>query len=518
MRKIIMLLSITTFIITNTFIYADTKYNLEDDFGEAGFIIGQFEGYSDGFIYSIGNKPDEEELSLYLEILGTLLEPNYKTYFPNHSLNTEEKEDFEARFVEGFKSGFMDGYNGITLQITYELESFESLGVSYGEAYGNSMAVRDYEIRRGKNAERAYNEFNAAENVFRMLDMHIIEEEDRESMLRVIEDSFISAYDTYYDNLYINEISQEGNYLNLFLTAVSFSYDEFKSEVVGKGTAITTMPALSIEIEEFTFYEEAFLRISKNIREQFLPIDNKRLMTDSYDLTIFNKVTPSTPTSANATKPFEISFNGVGSDRAGIYKMVNGEWTYQYTKFEDINLVHTVPTGDFSGGIYAVLIDYDYPIVTGINLSWAYEALYTYLRREYLFLDNETSYDPAKEITRKEFAYLIYKNSYDADYNSYENKTFKDKSEFGTYEAAINYCYNKGYLYGINEEEFNPNGTLTYEQVEIVMQRLLKKDFTFNEISNSMMNDKFKKSNYLLGNNQNINRDEAVYTFYYLFR
>ncbi len=519
MRKIIMLLLCTTFILYNSFIiHAETRYDLEDDFREAGYIIGQFEGYSDGFVYSIGNNVSEEKLAAYLEEVGEDLDPDYEDYFPDETLKREEREEFEEGFIEGYKSGFTDGYNGTQLIVDYELQDYEALGQQYGAGYGNSMAVRDYEARLSKDAERAYKEFESRENVYKMLDMHIIGQEDANSMLRVIEDSFKSAYNAYYDNLYINEIGQEGSYLNLFLSPISFSYSESTSQVVNKGASIIGMPGISIQAEEFTFYEEAFLRISKTVRNQFMPVDNKKMMTDLYELTIFNKVNPTTPTSANATKEFQISFNGVGNDRAGIYKMSNGVWTYQYTEFEENQLVHNISKGDYNGGVYAVLIDFDYPLFKGINLSWAYEELYTYLRREYLFLDDENNYDPTKEITRKEFAYLISKNSYDADYFSYENKVFDDKNEFGKYMSSINYCYNKGYLVGISETEFGPNDPINFEQVEIVMQRVLKNNFQYSTISDDMMNEKYKKSAYLTGKNQNITRDEAVYMFYSLFR
>ncbi len=519
MRKTIMLLLCTTVIILNSFVInAKTKYNLEDDFREAGNIIGKFEGYSDGFIYSIGNDLNEEDLALYIDNLVKKLDPDIEAYLPEFSLNSEEEDEFIEGFEEGFKEGFNDGYNGIDLVIEYELEDFETLGQQYAEGYGVSMAVRDYESRRTKDSERAYSEFSSRENVYKMLDMHIISSENSESMQRTIRDAFISAYDAAYDELYINEISQEGTYINLFLSPISFSYLESISETINGAKATTTMPGINIEAEEFTFYEEAFLNVSKTVRNQFLPINNKKVMTDSYTLTIFNPTNQGTPMSVNAEKPFKISFNGVGSDRAGIYKMTNGEWTYQYTEFEADRLEHIVHTGDYNGGVYAVLIDYDYPLASGINLSWAYEELYTYLRREYLLFDYNNYYDPTKEITRKEFAYLIYKNSYDGDYFSYESKTYEDKETFGSYELAINYCYNKGYLYGVSETEFDPNGTLTFEQAEIIMQRVLKNNFTYETISDSMLNNKYKKSNYTAGKDQKITREEAVYMFYHLFK
>ncbi len=523
MKKFIPLIISTMILLTNTnYIVIQASTSRETIITTDAEKEGYNDGVSDSFYYfrrseaGITKDDVQDYIDSYLDALDFEKDVDY--YFIYDDLTQKEKNLFEKTYKIAYREAFLDEYEEIEEAQEKILNAYE-LGEKYGYIYGASMAIRDYEIRRIKDSQRAYSEFNANENLGKIMDITVLDQVDSKSFMETFPIGFEQGYNESYNRAFDEEKILQGNYLNLYLQPIEFTYTDLKNSMVSSDVEVASLDALSIDAQANTFYDDVYLNIVKDNKKDSRVINGKQLITNPYALTVYNTIDSRTPRSVTMHKDFQISFPSIDNDRAGIYKFENSDWIYQYTEIDEKNLNTTIKGESYSGGIYAVLVDYDFNIVSDINLSWAYEELYTYLRRGYIVPDSINSYNPNASITRGEFANLIYKNSYNSDYANYESKQFSDSELFGNYGDAINYCYNKGYLLGVSDSEFDPYGLLTYYQVETIMGRVLGTDFNFETINQSMMNDKFKKSKITsgTGKNQNISRDEAVYMFYYLY-
>ncbi|MFV0504715.1 MAG: S-layer homology domain-containing protein [Lachnospirales bacterium] len=454
------------------------------------------------------------EVEAYLEsYFSTLDITTVESYSANSEYMAENVKAFTDAYIASYKDTFMLRF----MSAGDEETNITTMGQSFGAMYSRSMAMRDYAVRRQMNATRAFAEFDLNNNINDMLDLEDLDTKVASAFTNSFEQAFKDAYNSVYLTAFNAERTMDVNYLSLYLNPINFIYTDYKQEVVSGGINSSTLPAIMLESEANAFYDDVFLAVTKDYRKVQPTKDGMKLITNPYGLTVYNDIEGKEPMEVNMHKPLDIKFSSIDNDRAGIYKYKNENWVYQYTEFDKDMLKHTIKDDVFRGGIYALLIDNSYKIVKDINLSWAYRELYTYLRRGYALPNSSNMYNPTGDITREEFAYLIYKNLNNGFYTK-SAKEFDDGWDFGSYKDAIYFCYDKGYMGEVNPNEFNPKGTLTYEQAENIMKRVVGNGFTYNTISYSMKNDKYKKSKILNGITTNIPRDEAVYMFYYLYK
>lgn len=79
------------------------------------------------------------------------------------------------------------------------------------------------------------------------------------------------------------------------------------------------------------------------------------------------------------------------------------------------------------------------------------------------------TFAPDKEMTRAEFATILWNMAEKPDTES--TSTFTDIKFEDWYYKQIAWAYEKGYINGISNTEFNPNGTITREQAMTILYR-----------------------------------------------
>jgi hypothetical protein len=158
--------------------------------------------------------------------------------------------------------------------------------------------------------------------------------------------------------------------------------------------------------------------------------------------------------------------------------------------------------------IYSVIVDNAYVPNKNISLHWANEDLRTFVKRGYI----QSNYNPDLTLTRKEFALMIYRNTYgkrDAYYP--EKVVFEDRDEFGAFANAIHFMVEKDYMHGVGNNIFDANGLITYREVVMVMTRILNEGFSWDEIEQSMLTERFHQSSANQNLTNPITRAELIY-------
>ncbi|MDM8535114.1 S-layer homology domain-containing protein, partial [Clostridiaceae bacterium HSG29] len=226
---------------------------------------------------------------------------------------------------------------------------------------------------------------------------------------------------------------------------------------------------------------------------------------DVYDIKVINS-----DLNVKLQKPMKLCFNFYGSTKAGIYKFVNKQWMYLQTEFDDGVIYTEIPAVDFNGGKFAILIDNDYRPLKNSMLHWAYDDFQVYLKRGYI--KNDSEFNPDAYMTRKEFSRMIRRNTDGMiDYSYSSPIDFIDKDLFLEYANDVNFMVSKGYMNGVSSNAFNPNGYITYNQVEIVMNRIMDEEFSWDDISDLMLIERFNKSNVNEYKSNYINNAEVIY-------
>ncbi|MBR5515255.1 MAG: S-layer homology domain-containing protein, partial [Clostridia bacterium] len=64
---------------------------------------------------------------------------------------------------------------------------------------------------------------------------------------------------------------------------------------------------------------------------------------------------------------------------------------------------------------------------------------------------------------------------------------FRDVSPTAWYSEGVNYCSAKGYITGIGNNQFNPDGKLTREQFVVILARIAGADLTSIQLPNLPM-------------------------------
>jgi hypothetical protein len=213
-------------------------------------------------------------------------------------------------------------------------------------------------------------------------------------------------------------------------------------------------------------------------------------------------------------KPIELSFEFYGSERAGIYKLVNNEWQYQYTMVSDGKLSTTIPAGTFIGGEYGIFIDNNYKIIPDISFSWAQKEITTLMRREDV-IGGQNFYPNAK-VTRAQVADLFYRV---LNANPVSSKpSIKDVLTNNTYKNAIDFMVSKKYMNIDSLGNFNPNSTVSYIDFETIVSRIQFTSVDWKFISDKMLYERFTKSSGATNQSLPMNKAEAVYGIYEFFR
>jgi len=281
------------------------------------------------------------------------------------------------------------------------------------------------------------------------------------------------------------------------------TFTDYNVEFInGNMSSYTTNPISILVPDGAVYTPNSYIGISES-PVYHLNTESTYIASDVYEVSVMNK-----KNDLILEKPIELKFDFYGDTRAAIYKYVNKQWLYLPTRFDEYELITDIPKGSFKGGLYAVIVDNAYQPNRALSLHWANEDLRTFVKRGYI----QSNYNPNLSLTRKEFALMIYRNTYGKRDEYYPEKVvFKDRDTFGPFANAIHFMVEKDYMHGIGNNRFDANGLITYREVVMVMTRILEKGFSWNEISRSMLTERFHQSraNQFLTNP--ITRAELIY-------
>lgn len=460
-----------------------------------GELEGQKAGLSD---YSSNNYNDWED-NIPSE---TAIKNKYNLY-----KDTDEYADaFIEAFEENFKIAYRESYRDANVESksVYVSNGYDD-GFMMGTSQGEADGAQDIIQGRFSNWQKAYNEYIDESNLMIRFNLYRDNKEYHEHFATGFKLAYESAYQQAYQAVNITIERSNINYKKVDSFANNIAFNTYDVSLTNGNQGTTSKQILSLVFEEGSvFHPDTYIGISES-QLPFRELGNKRNVMPVYKINVIND-----EHFVQLEKPIELRFNFNGDSTAGIYKYVNRQWMYLDTKYDRGQLYTEIPAGDFAGGQYAVLTDSDYRPMTSTSLHWAYKDIRVFMKRG--FISPYESFYPDQEITRKEFAQMIYDNTHGArDIEYAATKNFEDQEYFGEYANAIHFMVQKGYMNGVSNTEFNPNGKLTYYQVQVVMDRILDEEFSWYEIEENMLTERFhqSKANEYLSNA--INKAEVIY-------
>lgn len=320
----------------------------------------------------------------------------------------------------------------------------------------------------------------------------------REGFLAGYKEGFKKGYIETYQQANLTSLLENTNYV----------------EVSMLGNTINTSDnMLTCTIKPGTFYWDTFISLEKEVKPVYL-LNTPRLeaTTNKYIINVANHLGY-----VSLKEPITLEFKYFGTERAGIYQLVEGEWRYLFSKIEGNTISTMIPNGTYSGGEYAVFIDDTYPLLKDIYTHWAREELYTFVRRYYVSGYTDGTVRPSEKVSRGEFVTLLSRVLKWNFQNNNSTAEFNDVKEFGVHGKAIFNAVEKGYIKGYPDNTFKPNNYITYQEIEWIMQRIVKgNSFLWLDIEEQMLYEKYTRSQSIFSMNYHITRGEIIYMLHQL--
>ncbi len=404
-------------------------------------------------------------------------------------------DDYQTGFINGFKQGYEEGYTeGYYNSYKEADESGKTAGVSKGQM----MASKDY-----------------------------IENKDMDWTRHKSLSSAISAE---YRLIYLSN-SYRGSFLNGFWIGFSESYDATYKELIGGqvtekiafdimtiagGTLAGADGSIILDIEPGSFYNDTAVSIERVFNEKY-SFDQTRYIkaSDIYNIEISN---PSK--NLNNSKSISIAMEYYGDESGGIYKWVDGKWTYLSSLVEEGGIIaqinpNTIRPGD---NIYTILLDRNHDLLTDVRSHWAKEEINAMVRRNIITGYPDETFRPERNISRAEFLTLLSRAyNWTLPRTTTNIDVFEDYSTFNYYDKVISYGISHGLIIGYPDETFRPGNPISYKEIELIMARLLDDpNFKWYNTSARMLYEKQVKSSSYNSINNKITRAEVSYMLYIL--
>lgn len=439
-------------------------------------------------------------------------------------LNYQEAE-YRNAFLNKFKEYYPTAYT--EKFISLEKENEENLyerakadGSNMGTKAGGTRAVMDFVEGRTNNWQRAYNEFIAEES----LEARYFLNNEPSWYGPTFKDWFKAEFNKTYTGTYMdaNMETATGNMTYKKLSGLGdvITFQDTAFNIADGSVGASKVKMVELSIPQGAFYNDTYIGIEKE-KDSFGDSSGKyKPVTSVYSVTVDNS-----KDNVALREDLTLTFDYYGTDRVGIYEWANGKWRYLNTLQDEqregqaVGLVSTIiPKGtNYSGGKYALFIDEDFSHFKDIQMSWAKEEIFSYLRRGYVLGYGDDTFKPERKITRGEFL-IIASRIFDWDVkDSAANVYFWDSNKFGFYKDYVNYAASNGYVSGYPDGSFRPWENISYVEIEWLMKRLIgDKNFSWKYFADTMKYEKYKYSPGNDNMNAKIMRDEAVFMFYTL--
>ncbi|WP_026475857.1 S-layer homology domain-containing protein [Alkaliphilus transvaalensis] len=415
-----------------------------------------------------------------------------------YSLNRDTTR-YRSGFIVGFKRAYEEGYTDAFRNANVDNHRFtKEMGLEHGSVVGKMQGEffgeMDYVDGRSNDWKRAIPREQEV-----VIQANLLREnlQYREGFLAGYKEGFKEGYTVAFQNANITNTLQSIAHTNVSLVGA---------------TIITADDMLTLRIKPGSFYWDTYFTVDKEVRAIYqLNTNRLEAATNRYTIDVANHVG-----AVDLKEPIELEFTYYGSERAGIYQLINGEWRYLYSTISGSTITTVLPTGLYSGGTYAVFIDHQYPILRDIYTHWAYEEIYTFVRQFYVAGYTDGTFRPKEEVSRGEFVTLLNRV---LKWNNISQPSinFIDEGQFGDHSTAIYNAVARGYIKGYPDNTFKSKNPITYQEIEWIMERILgSRGFKWADIEDKMLYEKYTRSDSRHSMGKHITRGEIIYMLHEL--
>lgn len=473
--------------------YKDLNDNIKKTTYEIGLEHGKIFGIIDGEIYG---KKDyyEDKINDWKNQISS--EASIRRQY---SLNNDADKYAEG-FLLGYKIAFEESYTYTYREANIDTNKVPKEngilhGTEMGLKLGSMLGQIDFADKKSNNWEKA---LPSNLDIMTKYNLNREVQEYREGFLVGFKDGFRDGY--------IESFQQQ----NMNLGKENINY---KSISMLGGDLTSTDEIMKLKIEPGTIYEGKYLSIQKGDFPILYNTNSYIPVTNSYFIRIENQFK-----TISLHNPIMLTFKYYGSERGGIYHLVDDKWRYLYSNIKDGEISTKLDSRFYTGGVYAVIIDNNYTELKDVHSNWAGQEIYTFIRRDYINGYSDKTFKPKASITRAEFITLLGKvMEWNNDVNHDQIKKFRDYSTFGSYGDIIAKATSLQLINGYTDNTFKPTKPISYKEIESILQRLPNNNkFKWSEIEDKMMYERYTRSKSILSKENNITRAEVVYTLYHL--
>lgn len=417
-------------------------------------------------------------------------------YLLNNDLD-EYKDGFLSGFIRAYEEAYNKAYRESNKNDTLRNEgSAYPDGKTIGNNAGQMQATQDFMSRLPNDWRRSLPTDRFITSEFNLTYQS---SDYREAFISGYYDGFSEGYNSRY-----KELSQGAGMEKLVSEIVPIS-----------GGSITSLDnVFNITIEPGTYYHNVNLSVNTtyDVSNHFGGTLIKA--SDSYTVNILN-----TSGNLDNEKLIAISFEYYGDKlKGGIYKLVDGIWTYIPTVIENGTMTAYVKPSSLKavGNTYSAFMDNKATIFPDSRGHWASTEISTYVRRGVINGYSDMTFKPDRNISRAEFLTLL-SRVYKWSLPLYTTNTsqFRDYNIFGNFNNTISYALSNNYIMGYGDGTFKPNDPISYKEIEIIMNRVLGTNtFKWSHIAYDILYNKKYRPRSFDNMNNKITRAEVVYMLY----
>lgn len=460
--------------------------------------LGKFYGEEDGrkdaeadFVKTFSNDYKRNMLSTTEIDAKYKLDPNqihYRNYFVK-AYKKSYQEAYEARYKELYEN-----------TMTGTIKRAHDDGVLLGDQKGLEYALYDFIEGKPNDWQVAFNRLTGIKSVEERYYLNRDSKDYRDMFLA----SFSTAFQTTYKDAYRN-YSAQSEFINVNVHMADmykkeFPFEDIRTSFVSGIKQDEKYKPVYLSFEDATLYKPTPIALSK--------------LQNSFNMSNFSKLVPVSSVyhvsvrdasgACKFLKPVKLTFEYMGSEYAGIYQYINGQWIYMPSTLSDGMISTYISEGDFESGLYAVFIDQGAKNINIKRAHWAKNEMYTLARRGISL--GTSAQNPSKMMTRIEFSKLLYQ--------------IVKKPQFikNLEEESINFVTTYGYLSKDAKNQFSKYDALTYGAFEKAMTSYLKRPFKWLEIEEKMLREKFIKSKFNGKLSNSMPSDEVYYAIMYLIK
>lgn len=453
--------------------YRNTTFDSAMSATSIGLEHGEFFGRM------LGEKQGRQDYSKGLKSDWQRNLPAESAIIQEYHLKNDSKVYLDA-FIDGYKLGYEEEYLFSYRTVNYDVQRVtKEMGIEHGieagEQVGSAMGISYYVQGNGNSWQSALSEYESQQQLSSRFLLLRETPQYRLGFLEGFKDGFRSSFSESYQDLNMRVANENVNWKRVNMFEETIAYSETVVNFVSGSQSNNTVKLVELLFESGTVYRDTYIGLLKEEGSFNQLYGSYEPASKVFEVRIFNDLNQT-----QFRKPVNLNFEYYGSDRAGIYRLINNEWIYQYSTLEEGKIITKIPAMMYTGGKYAVLIDDNYVELSDIVTHWAGKELYAYLRRGYIQGYSDRTFKPNNNISKGDFLNLL-------------STVRKSSSDELTDQADL-------------------NGVVSHEEVELIMQKVLRdSNFSWSEIADKMMYEKYTRSkeNY-------VTRGEAVYMLHEL--